>query len=137
MQKNTRLLVAAAVLAAALGSGFFSAASGQQGRGEEDQARELIELMGNYLGFSNHWVETASKPDAAIYLAIEGIIEVYEERREKAKAIPHLERIVQQNADNRTVRNIARFKLRDLYRETGRSDQAIEQLELVIEENSR
>ncbi|MEM7352531.1 MAG: hypothetical protein AAF657_17155, partial [Acidobacteriota bacterium] len=77
------------------------------------------------------------KPETAIFLAIEGIIEVYEERREKAKAIPHLERIVEQNGDNQTVRNIVRFKLRDLYRETGRSDKAIEQLELVIAENSR
>ena len=94
-------------------------------------------LMGSYLGLSNHWVETTSKPDVAIYLAIEGITEVYEERGEKAKAIPHLVSIVEKNADNRSVRNIARFKLRDLYKETGQSGRALEQLELVIEENSR
>jgi len=136
MQKKTKSLVVVAVLVALFASGLFSSASGQPSP-EEEQAREFIDLMANYLGLSNHWVETASKPETAVFLAIEGIIEVYEERREKAKAIPHIERIVEKNADNRSVRNIARFKLRDLYKETGRSDKAIEQLELVIAENSR
>ena len=78
----------------------------------------------------------ASEPDTAVYLAIEGITEVYENRGEKAKAIPHLLAIVEQSANNRALRNVARFKLRDLYNETGRSDKALEQLELIIQENA-
>ncbi len=136
MKRNHRILAGAVVVAVILGSSLFTTPSvGQPGRGEED-VRNFIDLMDNYLGLSNRWVATASEPDTAVYLAIEGITEVYENRGEKAKAIPHLLRIVEQSADNRTLRNIARFKLRDLYNETGRSDKALEQLEMIIQENS-
>ncbi len=136
MKRNHKVLAGAVLVAAILGSSLFTPASvGQPGRGEQE-ARQFIDLMDNYLGLSNRWVATASEPDTAVYLAIEGITEVYENRGEKAKAIPHLISIVDKSAGNRALRNIARFKLRDLYNETGRSDKALEQLELIIQENS-
>ena len=136
MNKNRKLLAAAAILAVILGSGLLATASAGQPGGGEDEARQFIDLMDNYLGLSGRWVSMASQPDTATYLAIEGITEVYEHRGEKAKAIPHLLDIVDRSAGNRSLRNVARFKLRDLYNETGRSDKAIEQLELIIQENA-
>ena len=137
MKRNSRIFFGSVLVIAILGSALFTTASdGQQADGE-GEAFEFIDLMGNYLGLSNDWVETATEPDTAVYLAIEGITEIYEQRGEKAKAIPHLVEIARKNANNRAVRNIARFKLRDLYNETGRSDKALEQLELIIEENSQ
>ncbi len=136
MKRNSKVLLGSVLVIAILGSTLFTTASdGQQGGGD-GEARQFIDLMGNYLGLSNHWVETATEPDTAVYLAIEGITEIYEHRGEKAQAIPELISIAQNNADNRSVRNIARFKLRDLYNETGRPDKALEQLKLIIAENS-
>ena len=43
---------------------------------------------------------------------------------------------MEKSSGNRTLRNVARFKLRDLYNETGQSAKALEQLELIIRENS-
>ena len=136
MSKKNTILAGAVVLAVILGSGLFATASVGQPGGGEDEARHFIDLMDNYLGLSDRWVSMASQPDTAAYLAIEGIVEVYENRGEKARAIPHLQRLVETSSDNRALRNLARFKLRDLYNETGRSDQAIEQLELIVQENA-
>ena len=135
MKKHSKTLTGAVALAVILGTGLFATASGGQ-PGGEDEARHFIDLMNNYLGFSDRWVEMVSEPDTAIYLAIEGITEVYEHRGEKAKAIPHLQGIVDKSANNRALRTVARFKLRDLYNETGRSDKALEQLELIIQDNA-
>ena len=65
----------------------------------------------------------------------EGIVEIHEERGEKAKAIPILKTILDKYPDDQAVRNIIRFKLRDLYRETGQADLALAELDVLIEEN--
>ena len=70
-----------------------------------------------------------------VYFAIEGIVEIYEERDEMKGAIPHLEAILDEYPDNLTVRTITRFKLRDIYNEAGERDRALEQLEAIIAEN--
>lgn len=127
-----------AALALLLATGLLAAAAGAQEHGpQEAEAQRFIQLMESYLQLSNQMVDSASRNETAIYLAIEGISEIYEQRGEKAKAIPHLLGILEQNPTNRTIRNVARFKLRDLYNETGRSDKALEQLELIIKENSQ
>ncbi len=104
--------------------------------GDVAQMDQFLALMQNYLGVSEHWVEMASRESTAIYLAIEGIVEIYEQRGDKAKAIPHLKRVLEKNDDNQTVRNAIRFKLRDLYKETGQMTEALEELDRVIDENS-
>ena len=38
-------------------------------------------------------------------------------------------------SDRPTVRTITRFKLRDLYKETGQPDLALEELDTIIDEN--
>ncbi len=101
------------------------------------QMDQFLALMQSYLGVSDQWVEMTSQRETVIFLAIEGIVEIYEQRGEKAKAIPHLQKILDKNRDNQTVRNAVRFKLRDLYKETGRTQEALDELDRVIDENSR
>jgi len=101
------------------------------------QMDQFLALMKSYLGVSDQWVEMNSQRETVIFLAIEGIVEIYEQRGERAKAIPHLRKILDKNRDNQTVRNAVHFKLRDLYKETGRTQEALDELDRVVDENSR
>ncbi len=132
MTRHNRPLTAVLLAAAVLASGLFAA--GAQGNAE---TQAFLDLMENYLGLSERWVAMASQEETTVFLAVEGIIEIYEGRGEKAKAIPHLQRIVEQNPDNQAIRNVVRLKLRDLYNETGRSDMALQELDQIIAENAR
>lgn len=72
-----------------------------------------------------------------MFLAVEDITEIYNNRGEAAKGIEHLTRIMEQLPDDRTLRTIVRFKLRDLYQETGMTDKALAELDQIITENTR
>ena len=105
---------------------------------DEDYEREeatYIELMDSYLEVSERFVNLAASPDASVYFAIEGTFEIYEERGEGRAAIPHLQQILEQYGDNRTIRTLIRFRLRDLYRDTQQSELALKELEAIISEN--
>lgn len=101
---------------------------------EEDATLQFLNMMDQYLGLSRQWVDMASDDASAVYLALEGIIEIYEGRGEKAKAIPHLERLLD-GVDDPAKRNLIRFKIRDLYNETGRNEQALGVLDAIVAEN--
>lgn len=99
------------------------------------EREDFIEQVQGYLDISEKYLTLANRKDAAVFFAVEGIVEIHEERGEKAKAIPVLEKILEKYPDNQTVRNIIRFKLRDVYRETGKADLALAELAAVINEN--
>ena len=101
----------------------------------QDEER-FVSLMTQYLSLAGSLVETAERPEAAVFMAIEGIFEVYEQRRDAPNAVKHFERLLAKHGDNRTVRNLIRFKLRDIYKETGQQDKALEQLDLIFAENA-
>ena len=101
----------------------------------DDQQIEFLDTMDRYLNIADHYVALASRRDAAIYFAVEGIAEIYENKGEKAQAIPHLERLLKSHQGNPTAANIIRFKLRDLYRETGQAQKALDQLDAVMAQN--
>lgn len=122
------LLASTAITAAVL------AAPGAGAAGDQEA---FVDLMNQYLALGNAVVDTAERPEAAIFLAIEGIFEVYEKRRDAPNAIQHFERLLREHGENQTVRNLIRFKLRDIYKETGQSDKALEQLDLIVAENAR
>ncbi|TDJ34631.1 MAG: tetratricopeptide repeat protein [Gammaproteobacteria bacterium] len=102
---------------------------------QEDQ--KFLDTMVKYLEITDRYVTLASEPAAAVFFAMEGIVELYEQRGETAQAIPHLERLLEQNAGNPVVENIVRFKLRDLYRDTGQGNKALAQLDRIFAENAR
>lgn len=102
----------------------------------EPEPEDFVELMTNYLEFTERYVELADKPRSAVHMAVEGIVEIHVERGEPDKAVEHLERIAKQFEDNRTIVTLVRFKLRDLYKEMGQTQRAMEQLEKILEEYS-
>ena len=128
IQKQKLMFVVCALLLT-LGSAQVSA---QNAKSPE---LTMLETMDGYLNISERFLNLSGEKEAAVYFAIEGIVEIYERRGHKADAAEHLTKILDSRKDNRTVRNVVRFKLRDLYNETGRSELALQQLELVIQEN--
>lgn len=103
----------------------------------QENPQEMVALMNDYLNLADKVVDTAQQREKAIFLAVEGIFEVYEQRRDAPGAVRHLTRILDQHSDDRVVRNLVRFKLRDIYKETGDMDKALEQLDLIVAENTR
>jgi len=120
-----KLMIATVMLASAT---FAVPASAQ----EEE---EFLGLFQGYLDIAEQFVGLANRTDAAVFFAVEGIVEIHEERGEQAKAIPQLKNVLDIYPDNQPVRNIVHFKPRDLYRDTGQSDLALAELEVLIEEN--
>lgn len=102
---------------------------------EEEEFNE-IELFLGYMEIAEQFLSFANRTDAAVFFAVEGVVELHEDRGELAAAIPVLEGFLEQYPDNQAVRNVIRFKLRDLYRDTGQAEQALGQLRTVIDENS-
>lgn len=96
---------------------------------------EFIEVLNGYMDVSEKFIGMASEQESAVFFAIEGIVEIYEEQGKPDKAAKHLQSILKKYPDNKTIRNIVRFKLRDVYKEKGETDLALQQLEAIIAEN--
>jgi len=111
-----------------------SAAEAQQPGSEE--SRQYVSLMSDYLSLADQVVDIARDRETAVFLALEGIFEVYEQRHDAPGAVRHYERLLEEHGSNATVRNLIRLKLRDIYKNTGQADKALEQLELIIAENA-
>ena len=56
--------------------------------------QSFLELMDNYLDVSKKWVKMASERETAIYVVIERITEIYEQKSAKVDAIPELRKIL-------------------------------------------
>ena len=95
----------------------------------------FIDTLDGYMDVSEKFISLAGRREAVIFFAIEGIVEIYERRNELAKAPQHLQKILKKYPDNNTIRNIVRFKLRDVYNDTGQADLALQELEAIIAEN--
>ncbi len=125
------------ILAAMLAGGFFAVAGNSQAsEADTHSPHEFIALMRDYLSVGERWVAMVSENESRAYLAIEGIIEIYEGRGAKADAIGHLRRLLDDRSTSPTVRTLLRFKLRDLYNETGQGDKALAELDRVLAEAS-
>ena len=101
----------------------------------QDERLAHLDVMSSYLALIDQAVDMAGRPESASMLAIEGIFEVYEQRRDAKGAIEHFQGLLVKHQSNRAVRTIIRMKLRDIYKEIGELDKALEQLDLVIAEN--
>jgi predicted negative regulator of RcsB-dependent stress response len=101
-----------------------------------EEGQKFVRLMSDYLQLADQVVDVASHREAAVFLALEGIFEVYEKRHDAPSAVTHFQRLLKENSGNPTVKNLIRFKLKDIYKKTGQTDKALEQLELIIKENA-
>ena len=122
-------VLSTAVIAAMMAFGTNSYAA-------DDDPAKYVGLMSQYLTLTEQVSDVTSRPASTLFLAVEGIFEIYEQRRDAPAAVEHLEQILADHGNNRTLRNIVRLKLRDIYKETGQSDKALEQLDLIIDENA-
>lgn len=98
--------------------------------------QKFLELMHSYLEISGQWYELVSNRDLAIYLAIDGIVELYEQKGNKLDAVPVLRDLMKRYGSNRTVRTMIRFKIRDILKDSGKVDEALKELMQIIEENA-
>ncbi|MGF1526697.1 MAG: hypothetical protein ACFCBW_07885 [Candidatus Competibacterales bacterium] len=103
------------------------------------QARDMeyLDEMRGYIDLSRDFVNALGQREFAVFFAIEGIVEIYEERDELRDAIIHLERILARYPDDVAVRNIIRFKIQELYRILDLPGKAMDQLDLIIAESQR
>ncbi|ETW92728.1 MAG: hypothetical protein ETSY1_42375 [Candidatus Entotheonella factor] len=130
MKVYTKSFIAALVVMAVLLTGLSSVASDRDG--EHGDEMKFINLMDKYLALSQRVAEIASQPDASVFLAIEGIVEIYEERGEMDQAIEHLNRVIKESPNNRSLRTIARFKLREIYGDLDMRSKALSELDQII-----
>ncbi len=135
MPKSIKIAITIFVVTLTLGAGTAFVAVADDESTSEEMA--FIEVLDKYLSLAERVVDIASRREAVVFLAVEDITEIYGERGEAAKGIEHLKRIMGQLPDDRTLRTIVRFKLRELYQETGMTDKALAELDQIIEENIR
>jgi len=107
----------------------------QQQQAQQDQTLVMLKTMSGYFDIAERFLQMSGEKEAAVFLATEGIIEIYEKHGRKAEAAPHLLKIIDKHKDSRVLQNVLRFKLRDSYNDTGQTDLAMEQLEIIIEQN--
>ena len=98
-------------------------------------ADEEVDQLNDYLELAEQYIDLAKRPEAAVFFAVEGIVEIHEARGEKAKAAELLTSMLEKFPEKSAERNIIRFQLRDLHAEMGDGVAALAQLQAVIEDN--
>jgi hypothetical protein len=121
----TSLLVSSAVLLA-------PALRAQQGPPPE--AAAALFTVQTYLAVLERMGQVSSDPRATLLLAQNSIKEIYEQKGQKAQAVPELRKILQ-DLEDPAVRTSVRFAIADIYKETGKTDLALEELRLIVAEN--
>ncbi len=134
MTKHIKITMTVVAVVLTLGMGATWVAADDKPTAEEVA---FIEVLDKYLSLAQRVVDIAARREAVVFLAVEDISEIYNNRGEAAKGIEHLKRIMEQLPDDRTLRTIVRFKLRDLYQETGMPNKALAELDQIIAENTR
>lgn len=138
MNGRTRvILTLTACMAFSLATFAVPGTHAQEPDAEFETMSNVLGLMDQYLEVSSRWLQVVSQRESLILLAAEGIIEIYEAQGDKAKAIPHLRRVMEQYRQDPIVRNAIRFKIRDIYKERGMYEEALRELEAVIAENTK
>ncbi len=112
-------------------------AQAQMNPQELQNIQNFLKLMHSYLEISSQWYSLVSNREIAVYLAVDGIVELYEQKGDKMGAIPVLRDLMKRYGDNPTIRTIIRFKIRDILKDSGRVDEALKELMAIIDENAR
>jgi len=112
-------------------------AAGGTAHGELETAKQFLGVMQGYLEVSKQWMQHLEDPDMVVFLATEGIVEAYEEKGDKMGAVPELQDLLEKYGNNRVIRTAIRFKLRDLYKDSGQFDKALEELHAVLRSDAR
>ena len=100
--------------------------------GRIEKIQSFLDLYGNYLKVSEKWVQMVSVKETTVYLVIEKTVEVYEEKGEKANAIPELRKLLSKYGGNATIRNMIHFKIAEIYKDTGQAAKALDELAAIV-----
>jgi thioredoxin-like negative regulator of GroEL len=103
-------------------------------QGPPPEAAAILGTVQAYLAVLERMGQFSSDPRAALLLAQNSIKDIYEEKGQKAQAVPELRKILQ-DLDDPAVRTAVRFAIADIYKETGQKDQALEELRQIVAEN--
>jgi hypothetical protein len=101
---------------------------------ELEQGQRYVTTMSAYLDLTEKLVDMSKRPETAVFQAIEGVVEIYQQRGEVSLAIEYLDDLLE-DVDNPAVRNVLHLKLRELYQSTGQGSKALEQLKEMVKEN--
>lgn len=102
---------------------------------EAEQQERFMNVMSQYLDFSEKFSDIAKDRQIVLLLTIEGIVEMHKARGETRAAIVHLRRLLDATED-RGPRNLLRLKILDLLKETGQVEEALEELDQLWQENT-
>lgn len=135
---KTILLFAAImlVLTGALHPAIASAAEQRSQPGNEQLGKitSFLKVMEKYFQITKEYYGVANDEERAAAFAIMEIKTVYEQSGNRQGAIKELTNLLV-DTDNRTIRNIIRFQLLDLYKQSNDTPAAMENLRSIIKEN--
>jgi predicted negative regulator of RcsB-dependent stress response len=108
----------------------------QPGSEELGKITTFLEVMSKYIHITREFYGIADDQERAAAFAIMEIKTVYEQSGNRQGAIKELTSLLAET-NNRTIRNIIRFQLMDLYKQSNDTAAAMESLRAIIEENLR
>jgi len=116
--------------------GVGVAASAQPRHREEapdlEMMKGFIGFVKSYLEVSDRWMEICADRDSVVYMVSERTTELFERRGDKAGAIPRLEALLAKPGVGPVGKNAVRFKIADIHKEAGNHDEALKQLDAII-----
>jgi predicted negative regulator of RcsB-dependent stress response len=116
-------------------TGVGAAELGNPSGGEKlGKITSLLKVMDNYIRITQEFYGIASDQERAAAFAVMEIKSVYEQSGNRQGAIKELTDLLDKT-DNRTIRNIIRFQLLDLYKQGKNTQAAMENLRNIINEN--
>lgn len=121
-----RTLLAGVVCVLFLGAGNSHAADEFE---ELETMQRFISLVSDYVEFNHRWLELIDSRDGVAQMSAEGISEIHEERGRPLEAIPALRELARQYPKGSTARRAIHWKIKDIYKDAGQFDKALEEIE--------
>jgi predicted negative regulator of RcsB-dependent stress response len=127
-------------MALILSGAIYPALAGAAEQGQQPGSEQLgkitsfLKVMENYIQITKEFYGIANDKERAAAFAIMEIKTVYEQSGNRQGAVKELTNLLAET-NNRTIRNIIRFQLLDLYKQSNDTPAAMENLRSIIKEN--
>ena len=131
-----KILIVLLMGAFAVNFHFISNLSAGEGGGASDNVEfKQLNKMKEYTNFMVYFINTLGEPNNAIGIAQNSLKDLYVGQNKPEKAIEVLEKATIVVTDAKK-RNVIRFTLAELYKQTNQTEKAQEQLLKIIMENA-
>ena len=114
---------------AALAGTLVLGASNAHANEELDTMRQFLDVVGSYVEYNHRWIELVESEEGVAQMSAEGIAELHEQRGRPLDAIPALRELAQRYPEGSTARRLVHWKMKDIYKDAGKRDEALEELE--------